>query len=85
MLPGNHCRKLITVRYLLLLPWFHVDAVLTYWDAVLVVVDAAKATSGRPQKAEEYLFERLKECDIPATLILNKVGAGWVRLKWLSC
>ncbi|GAB5587659.1 hypothetical protein Unana1_02559 [Umbelopsis nana] len=42
-------------------------------DHLLVVVDAAKATSGRPQKAEEYLFERLKECDIPATLILNKV------------
>jgi hypothetical protein len=45
---------------------------------VLVVVDAAKAISGRPQKAEDYLFERLKDVDIPATLILNKVGFNWL-------
>ncbi|KAI9283864.1 P-loop containing nucleoside triphosphate hydrolase protein [Umbelopsis sp. AD052] len=42
-------------------------------DHLLVVVDAAKAISGKAQGAEDYLFERLEEFSIPATLILNKV------------
>lgn len=47
---------------------------LTRTFIVLVVVDAAKAVSGKAQGAEDYLFERLKEFSIPASLILNKVG-----------
>jgi hypothetical protein len=47
---------------------------LTWTYIVLVVVDAAKAISGKAQNAEDYLFERLQEFSIPATLILNKVG-----------
>lgn len=47
----------------------------TNYAVVLVVVDAAKAMSGRAHEAEDYIFERLKEFQIPATLILNKVCA----------
>ncbi|KAG2180115.1 hypothetical protein INT43_003903 [Umbelopsis isabellina] len=46
---------------------------LTEADHLLVVVDAAKAMSGRAYEAEDYIFERLKEFQIPATLILNKI------------
>lgn len=69
---ADHCAYIFSLSFVVM------NSSLISAFAVLVVVDAAKAISGRPQKAEDYLFERLKDVDIPATLIINKVGFNWL-------